>query len=357
MNLYVCSTLRHLLFSLLKACSQPEKKSHIFIIADQQNINPDNFEPNSLPANVEVHFIMREKIRAQLYKGFFGSVMKLMATRNVKTSSAIQKYIHNALFNRVLGLDIKFSSKNTLFLYNERNKMSRLFRLAFAKYSIIEEGVGNYGSVKLKPAEQFMNILTGSKRQFRHFGDDSRCTNIYLLNPDKGPSAIQHKIKAIDFVDDKIITQYGYKFFKYDAQHKYNVIIATQPHVIEEFDLVIYKKFIQALNDNKIPFAIKVHPREDVEYYQQAFPGVELIDSKIPLELIIFGSLDKCRILSICTSAGTGFEKYCTRLNLLKDDELDSLYEIFDDLVKNNNLIDQRIERLFSNDPILDPKS
>lgn len=356
MNLYVCSTLRHLLFSLLKACSQSDIKSHIFLISDQQNINPNNFDPSSLPANVEVHFVKRQNIRAQLYKGISGKLLKLMATRNFRTTPAIRKHVHNALFKNTLGLNIEFSSKIELFLYNERNKMSRLFRLAFAEYSIIEEGVGNYCNVKLKPAEQFINKLSGNKRQYRHFGDDLRCKNIYLLNPDKGPKVLQQKIKPIDFVDDKIITKYGYKFFKYNTQHTYNVIVATQPHVIEEFDLIIYKKFIKALNKKNIPFAIKVHPREDIEYYQRAFPGVELIDSKIPLELIIFGSNDnKCRILSICTSAGTGFEKYCKRLNLLQDDELDSLYQVFDNFVKNNTLIDQRIEAIFLNDTLLNP--
>ncbi|QUM83622.1 polysialyltransferase family glycosyltransferase [Moritella sp. 28] len=353
MNLYVCSTLRHLLFSLLKAFSQPDKKSHIFMISDQQNIDAANFDLSSLPANIEVHFIQRHSIRATLYKGIFGKLLKLMAIRNFKSSSAIREHVHHALFRKTLGIDIPQSPENELFLYNERNKMSRLFRLAFAEYSIIEEGVGNYIGIKLKKSEKIIDFIFKIKRQHRHFGDDPRCKNIYLLTPSKGPKALLHKIKPINFVNDKIITQYGYKFFKYDAQHNYTFIIATQPHVIEEFDLIVYQKFIQTLNKKGIPYAIKVHPREDIEYYKQAFPGVTLIESKIPLELIIFGAEDKCRILSICTSAGTGFEKYCTRLNLIKDDELESLYEIFDDLMKDTSLIDKRIKHLFSDDPIL----
>lgn len=323
------------------------------MISDQQNIDENNFDPSCLPANVKIHFIQRQMIRTQLYQGVLGKLLKLVVIRNIKTTAAMRKHTHNILFKKTLGLNITYSPQNELILYNERNKISRLFRLAFAEYSMIEEGVGSYSSVKLKKSEKFIDTIFGNKRQYRHFGDDPRCKHLYLLTPSKGPKALQHKIRPIDFVDDNVIIKYGYKFFKYHAQHNYAFIIATQPHVIEGFDLVIYQKLIQALDAKSIKFAIKVHPREDIECYKQAFPGIELIESKIPLELIIFGSTDKCRILSICTSAGTGFEKYCTRLNLLKDNELDSLYEIFDDFVKDNNLIDKRIEALFSRDPKL----
>lgn len=327
------------------------------MITDQQNINKNNFDPSCLPENIEVHFIQREKIKSTLYKGITGKFLHLMAMRNARTSPQMRKHIQKQLFTTTLKLNIQLSAESELYLFNDRNKISRLFRLAFSEYSMIEEGIGNYIGLKLKKTEKILDFIFRVKRQKRHFGDNSRCKTIFLLNPNKGPKALQHKIKSIDFVDDKVISQYGYKFFKYNSQHNCAFIIATQPHVIEEFDLTVYLKLALALSQKGIPFAIKVHPREDIKYYQKAFPGIELIESKIPLELIIFGAKDKCRILSICTSAGTGFEKYCTRLNLIKDDELNSLYDIFDGLVKDNTLIDKRIENLFLEDPILRAQS
>jgi len=70
MNIYLCSTVRHLLFSLLKANSSANEQHHIFMIADQQNINSDNLELADLPSNINVYFILREKIRlTYLYIG------------------------------------------------------------------------------------------------------------------------------------------------------------------------------------------------------------------------------------------------------------------------------------------------
>ena len=353
MHIYLCSTLRHLLFSLLKAFSAPQQKSHIFMILDQQNIDKNNFNPRCLPANIEVHFIQRQHIRTTLYRGVTGNAIKLMAERNLKTSASLRRYIHRCLFIDTLKVNIPFADTNDLFLYNDRNKISRLFRLAFKDYSIIEEGVANYREIKLKKIEKIIAALTKSKRDKRYFGDDKRCKHIYLLHAEKGPSALQHKIKQIDFIDDKVITEYGYQFFNYHATHNYSFIIATQPHVIEQVDFLVYQKLSNALTTRGIPFAFKIHPREDPDCYLKLFPDVARIESKIPLELIIFGAQDKCRILSICTSAGTGFEKFCTRLNLIKDNELEELYEIYDAWHKDNQLIDKRIISVFAEDPEL----
>ena len=76
MNIYLCSTVRHLLFSLLKALSQPEKKQIIFMICDQQNIDENSFDKTVLPEHVQVVFIKRQMIRNQLYRGFKGNIIK-----------------------------------------------------------------------------------------------------------------------------------------------------------------------------------------------------------------------------------------------------------------------------------------
>ena len=72
MNIFLCSTVRHLLFSLLKAIKQSDRKNIIFMICDQQNIDRNNFDVSHLPKNIEVVFFNRNDIRKKLYSGFQG---------------------------------------------------------------------------------------------------------------------------------------------------------------------------------------------------------------------------------------------------------------------------------------------
>jgi hypothetical protein len=57
MNIFLCSTVRHLLFSLLKALKQSDYKI-FFMICDHQNIDINNVDVNHLPKHVEVFFLM-----------------------------------------------------------------------------------------------------------------------------------------------------------------------------------------------------------------------------------------------------------------------------------------------------------
>lgn len=344
MDYYLCSTVRHLLFSLLRSLKNTKKVSHIFMVTDQQNINSDNFDVACLPDNIKVHFIQRSQIRADLYCNIEGCILKVMALRNFSTTSKIRAHIHKRLFQDTLKLDLRFSDKNNLFVFNDRNKMSRLFRLVFPCYDLIEEGMANYYEIELKKIEKILQIFNFNKRTKRYFGDDKRCKNIYLLSPEKSASSAKHKTVKIDFINEQHINDYGYKFFKYRKQEDFSCIIATQPYDINGQDLIIYKKLQKAFNENKLQFAVKPHPREDISYYKNKFPDTAIIESKIPLELIIFGSKKKCHIVSICSSAGIGFEQYCKKINLIKDHELDISKEIIRSWGLKPKLIDERIE-------------
>ncbi|MDX2320726.1 MAG: hypothetical protein QNK26_09050 [Moritella sp.] len=315
------------------------------MITDQQTINPENFEPSILPENIHVHFIQREQVSDSFYQGMQGYILKAVSMRNIKTSVRFQQKIHNKLFIDTLNINIPFSEQNQLFLFNDRNKLARLFRLAFADYLMIEEGIANYLNIELKPLERILNRVMFNNRQFRYFGDDARCKAIYLLTPEKAPKALQHKTHLINFVDHDFIETYLYRFFKYDLKLNYSVIIATQPYFANGLDTLIYRKIFQKLKEHGIYFAIKSHPKENSNDYLNIFPDTEFINNKIPLELMIFGAKEKCNILSICTSAGTGFENYCRRLNLISDDELDNMFKIFSMFADDNSLIDQKIEQ------------
>lgn len=349
MNIYLCSTVRHLLFSLLKALSEPEKKQIIFMICDQQNIDENNFDKTALPEHVEVVFIKRKALREKIYKGLKGKVIKLLANFNIQLPAKQQQKLAVNLFNKILGLTLTKTqlSSAQLFLFNDRNKISRLFRLIFKEYSLIEEGFGNYRGFKLKTFEKIINRLMLSKRKMRYFGDNKLCQNIYLLTPEKAPQYILHKTKKITFINGDLVNKYCLPFFKYNLKQRYQTILATQPLESSAIDLITYQEIIKKLTDKNIAVALKPHPSEDISRYQEAFENIEIIDGKLPLELIIFGSKEKTKIISLYSSAGMGFEKYCCRCNLIKDDELSDLNALFSSWRSDNSLISKRVnERL-----------
>jgi len=111
--------------------------------------------------------------------------------------------------------------------------------------------------------------------------------------------------------------------------------------------MAIYKKIILACQKNNFTVAIKPHPREDISRYLTEFPGILLIESKIPLELLIFKANQNINILSIYSSAGLGFEDYSTSLKVIEDNELENINVLFSQWRKDLNLVDSRLDRLF----------
>jgi hypothetical protein len=349
MNIYLCSTVRHLLFSLLKGLSDSDNKNIIFMITDQQNIDPTNFDRSVLPGHVDVIFITRKALRKHIYSGIKGNIIKQMANFNIKTSPSTRKKISTLLFNQALGLSLTNEEieQGQLFLFNDRNKMSRLFRLAFERYTLIEEGFANYYSIKPKKFEVTLQ-KAGFPIKYRYFGSDSRCSQIQLLNPELAPDELKNKTHAIDFIHSKFIYDYCNPFFNLNIAQKFTAIIATQPLHDNGMGLVIYGEIIRQLTEKNIMCVLKPHPREDIQYYQQAFPNIPVIEAKVPLELVACSSTTKCNIYSVYSTAGLGFERYCQRVNLIHDDEQhpELLKSIMDSWKKNPDLIKTRLSSL-----------
>lgn len=348
MNIYLCSTVRHLLFSLLKALSQPEQKQIIFMITDQQNIDKNNFDQSALPDQVEVIFITRKALRKKIYKGVKGNIIKLLANFNVQLPAKLQQKLAVKLFNETLALTLTTKQRDSakLYLFNDRNKISRLFRLAFSNFSIIEDGMGNYRGFKLKTFEKWWLTLIRSNQTMRYFGDDKRCQTIYLLDEKKAPAFIAPKVKDITFINESLIHQYCLSFFKCKSIPGNPTIIATQPLQATGIDMMAYREIIQKLLINKTDLVIKPHPSEDITRYQTNFPDIRLIDSKFPLELILFSSTQKNDVISLFSAAGMGFEKYCTRINLVKNNELNMQSKLFSTWRESPQLITKRVEEL-----------
>lgn len=349
MNFYVCSTVRHLLFSVLKSTSENNELHTIFMITDQQRIESSSFNCSILPDNVNVLFISRKEIRDSLYSGIKGKLIKAMANVNIKTSPLIREKLSEIIFSKTLKLPLRTNdiTQGSLFLFNDRNKISRLFRLAFKEYNLIEEGFANYYSIRLKKYELKLKKI-GFPIKYRYFGSDSRCININLLNPADAPDKLKNKIQPINFINSSLITNYCFPFFKLDIAKNFTAIIATQPQQNSTIHYLAYGEIIKQLTEKNIACILKPHPSEDMEFYKNLFPNTPVIDAKIPLELIACSCEKKCSIFSLYSTAGLGFEKYCQRLNLIKDDEQqpEILEAIINSWKENPDLIKSRVSDL-----------
>lgn len=349
MNIYLCSTLRHFLFATLKSLSVRDELSHIIVITDQQGLDPNRFELSVLPSTISVKFLERKQILDNVYGGMLGLVHKLFATANISS-----KFFQERTFNKLdeCGLlNSEYGLKDTtLYLFNDRNRLARLMRLAFVEYEVIEDGLSNYTGSELSFAERYVFRKNGR----RFIGDDKRCRAIHLLTPKLAASQLSPKVKLINFISHINVNSFIYPLFKVDKSKVSipEVIIATQPISIgnmseSECDIAVFQKMVDYLKINNYSYAFKVHPRENEMKYMDAFPDAHFIESKTPLELLVFSSCESPTVLSIYSSAGMGFEGYCHRATLIKDDEAEQQAEIYAQWQKNLIDVDRRLKEIF----------
>ena len=112
--------------------------------------------------------------------------------------------------------------------------------------------------------------------------------------------------------------------------------------------MLTYEKVISELNLKNVNVALKVHPREDLNKYKEKFPDIDLIESKIPLELVLFSNKTHSHIVSIYSTAGMGFEDFCNRITLINDREAENMNEILSDWKRDLKKIDVRIKEVIS---------
>lgn len=349
MNIYLCSTLRHFLFATLKSLSVRDELSHIIVITDQQGLDPNRFDLSVLPSTISVKFVERKKILESVYGGTLGLFHKLFATANISS-----KFFRERTLNKIDECGVLSSVHGlkdaTLYLFNDRNRLARLMRLAFFEYEVIEDGLSNYTGTELSFVERY--VL--SKKGRRFIGDDKRCSAIHLLTPNLAASQLTPKVKLINFINHIDVNSFIYPLFKVDKSEVSipKVIIATQPISIgnmadSECDIAVFQKMVDYLKCKNHSYAFKVHPRENEMKYRVAFPDADFIESKIPLELLAFSSCESPIVLSIYSSAGMGFEGYCHRATLIKDEEAEYQADIYTQWQKDLIDVEKRLERIF----------
>ncbi len=352
MDFYLCSTVRNLMLAIMRSVKKNHSSSLIIAITDQQGISENDFDTSVLPDHIKIVFVERKEIRKALDHRISGYVIRLMAAVGIQTTCKLRSffwgYLNKHVFPRTLS---NSADKKRLFLFNDRNRVARLLRLCFDEYEVIEDGLSNYRGLPLKTHEKIVRLLHRNACSQRCIGDDPRCKRIHLLSPENAPVDIKGKVFPINFLDADIVRAICLPFFRVSGigdEFEFDILLATQPVSIGRLtltnaDIDIYREVLAMIREKGLRPVIKVHPRESAPRYERAFNGVPVIAGKVPLELMLFGSREPVKILSIYSSAGMGFEQFCRRLCLVRDEEAEAMAALFDSWKKEPSLLRQRI--------------
>ena len=355
MNLYICSTVRHLLFSVLRA-SYNKQPSHILFFYDYQDVDPASLQPNALPSNITVSLIRRHSVQKRLQSSLIGKIFNFLAMRNAYIPEGIRTAFRHYLYQHFPEITSHWESSASLhlFVFNERNKMSRLFRLLVPDYAMIEDGMANYYRIKCSKSKWPVRLLLGKSPTHKVFGESRRCKTIYVITPEKTPEEIRAKAKHINFLDTCEDLPAINRFFGIDPMQTLQAdstsslsILATQPmfnpECNDDFFFTIYNKVIAQLNKQGEAVILKCHPTEDPHSYQQHFAPIRIAPAKLPLELLLLNTPHKPKVISIASSAGLGLEKYCHLIRLIEDHELTENKKIMQNWVNNPLQLEQLI--------------
>lgn len=355
MNIYICSTLRHLLFSLARASSRNNEKSIIVFFNDYQKVSSDSIDVNCLPKNIKLILLERNYLTKEFKKSIVGNVLLYWSLR----IDIYTEFTKNLLINELSKVvNLKLNNKNyNLFLFNDKNKMSRLFKLLSPNYEIIEDGVGNYIKVNVNGIKKHIRALIGKPKGFWTFGESSRCTKIHVTFPEKLPEEVKYKGVCIDFLKNSLDLELINQVFKFTPKIKDSncVIIATQPKskrllpLLSGDDVFIdaYKEIEAYCKSIGISVMVKLHPSEDDSIYKDHFDADCFLSTKHPLELeLLNNSQEKTTIISINSSAGLGFEGFCTRKTLTKDGDVEDFCNSIVLWQQSKNVMIKKIHQL-----------
>ncbi|WP_373949441.1 glycosyltransferase family 52 [Vibrio pomeroyi] len=360
-DIYVCSTVRHLLLSLYKAQDEPNPSTIIYFY-DFQGVNPKEIDITQLPSNINLVLMNRESLVNHIKNiGHIGRCILFFSMRGWVIPSFLKTILINAILENNKDLDLS-EPINRLFLFNDNNKMSRLFRLLTNSYSIIEDGMGNYVEHKIdSKAKKAVRFLSNQTPNFHVFGERKQCENIYVIHPERLPTSVKHKGKKLLLSKDKGNISCIQRCFKFESTHNLNkktLIIATQPifnklrgkladnnFFYKVYDLIISESRAQGFEP-----ILKLHPKEDqLDYSILKEEGVTFLSNKLPLELYLLSSIDKVNIISINSSAGIGMEDYCCIYKLIPDSDVHNFVKILVELEHDENSLKKLISLRLSN--------
>ena len=334
-NIYVCSTVRHLLFALLRAAECTDESHYILFFADYQQASLADWHLAKLPANISVFELSRGRFRQQLAGSLRGRLCYFLAMRGLSAPAIILRPLYSILAAASPELARALADTRTphLWLFNERNRMARLLRLLVRRFSVLEDGEGNYLLQRCPWWKWPVRLIRGLPARHRVFGEEVCCESVWVLHPGRLPAPLRHKGRQIDFLTSPaglatINQLFGnHAISTSDAQQ---VILASQPFGIPGVSTAdkqrVYGQIVDYLQAHGRPVVLKIHPAEDAGDYGFLGDRVRRAPAKIPLEALLLGATQAPVVLSVLSTAGLGFERYCCRIKLCEDSASDALY-------------------------------
>jgi hypothetical protein len=181
-NLYICSTVKHALFALMRANHHLEEKHLILYFYDFQDAHLSLEETKNQAAAWQVLQLEHIALKNQLQSTILGRAIYFCAMRNLPIGNSMRKKLINAITQVVPELEAKelLSEPHRLWLFNQRNRMSRLFRLLSPTFQIVEDGESNYFPRIVPVWKRPARLLLGLPAKRRYYGDGKRCKEIWV---------------------------------------------------------------------------------------------------------------------------------------------------------------------------------
>ena len=109
-----------------------------------------------------------------------------------------------------------------------------------------------------------------------------------------------------------------------------SVILATQPlDVMAGIPLadkqIIYETIVTSLEHRGRDVVLKMHPAENAADYSFLHGRAVSAPAKVPVEALILSAIEAPVLLSVGSSAGLGFERFCTRIRLIDNKDFATL--------------------------------
>lgn len=281
---------------ITKICyiNSPRSLLLYFLITDMSDYDNTFLFTESLDDNICNHFSHYKKYH--LKKGFFYFFYYIIKFR---------------FFTR-----FKYPFINSAQIYGQDNLIISSM-IGNNNMILLEEGLMNY---RYNPKHNryliIKKLLFGPFSPKEFFGRSKQVSHIILTGLDTIPSDLLNKVKIVNFQllwdkcemskKDRIFQYFGIDHNIREKMSNVSKILFTQPlsedgAISEDEKINIYKKIISTSN-----LAIKPHPRELTDYHKY-FPGLVIIDSKIPVEFLLILQVKLSDVYTIFSTAALNF--------------------------------------------------
>ncbi|WP_169628085.1 glycosyltransferase family 52 [Ferrimonas senticii] len=325
MHLYICTTPRHLLFALLRSLRHPQVTSRVLFFSREFESDQERWQTNVLPNHIQFSLVPLKSFKHGLFKSPRGLKLLLDNRFNHVASEAQNNFLLRYLAKYDHNPELVSGRNLGLFVFNDRNPVSRLFIQLVETYNCIEDGEGNYINHQLSRCKRFLRKLN-KKPTDRVFSENPRCKSNLVIFPEKVPLRVKSKTFPIDFLDagkNKGLLLSFFKLTQAITTGKQSIILLTQPFrpqdLSKKLRIELYQKMAEEMYKQGFHVILKPHPRDHLKDYESV-PRELTLDHKMPMEIILLGSESKPLLFSICSSTGIGFEEYCTTLKLIEND-------------------------------------